>query len=113
MSVRDAAKDAGLTLADVGELLAPPKPRSWADAEERSDEIVEAMAVRHTEPPPRFGDEQIGEAIDEPREAIAAEFNHAGPAELPPDVDREPRGGVVKVEHRRGGRTVTSWFARR
>ena len=42
-TVKDEAKAAGLTLADVGDLIAAPKPRSWADVEERADEVRAAI----------------------------------------------------------------------
>ena len=34
------AKEHGLTLADVAELIAPPKPRKWADLDDRTDEVA-------------------------------------------------------------------------
>jgi hypothetical protein len=37
------AKEHGLTLADVAELIAPPKPRKWADLDDRTDEVRAAL----------------------------------------------------------------------
>lgn len=34
------AKEHGLTLADVAELIAPPKPQRWADLDDRTDEVA-------------------------------------------------------------------------
>ena len=43
------AKDHGLTLADVAELIAPPKPRKWADLDDRADEVRAALDEPRTE----------------------------------------------------------------
>jgi hypothetical protein len=43
------AKEHGLTLADVAELIAPPKPRKWADLDDRTDEVWAALDEPRTE----------------------------------------------------------------
>jgi hypothetical protein len=51
------AKEHGLTLADVAELIAPPKPRKWADLDDRTDEVRAALDLEHLRPvrtPPRW-----------------------------------------------------------
>ena len=94
MSIKDEL--GGRTLAELGEVMAPPKPRSWADVEERADEVRAAIAAGvpvH---------EQTGTAVDEPRVEVEGDT-------LPADTP-----AVYLHEHRnKRGRVVTSWFARR
>ena len=50
------AKDHGLTLADVAELIAPPKPQRWADLDDRADEVRAALDLSTA---------KTGEAVDQ------------------------------------------------
>jgi hypothetical protein len=51
-NAKTIAKEHGLTLADVAELIAPPKPRKWADLDDRADEVRAALAIDPEPPPP-------------------------------------------------------------
>lgn len=82
------AKEHGLTLADVAELIAPPKPRKWADLDDRTDEVRAALNT-----------EKTGEAVDEPRTEV--EGDYVAPA---------PVGELT--DHKQSGRRVTAWFVR-
>ena len=81
------AKEHGLTLADVAELIAPPRPRSWADLDDRTDEVRAAL--------------------DEPRAEVEGDPLHAEPE---PYVAPAPIGALT--DHKQPGRRVTAWFVR-
>jgi hypothetical protein len=80
------AKEHGLTLADVAELIAPPKPRKWADLDDRADEVRAALAI---DPEP---------AAPEPIDDVE------------PYVAPAPVGELT--DHKQPGRRVTAWFVR-
>ena len=84
---RTIAKEHGLTLADVAELIAPPKPRKWADLDDRTDEVWAALAI---DPEP---------AAPEPIDDVEPDF-----------VAPAPIGELT--DHKQPGRRVTAWFVR-
>ena len=88
-NAKTLAKEHGLTLADVAELIAPPKPRKWADLDDRADEVRAAIDLNT---------EKTGEAVDEPR------------TEVEPYVAPAPIGELT--DHKQPGRRVTAWFVR-
>ena len=79
------AKEHGLTLADVAELIAPPRPRSWADLDDRTDEVRAA--------------------VDEPRTEVEGDTLPAEPYVAPAPVGE-------LTDHKQPGRRVTAWFVR-
>ena len=85
MSIRDDARDAGYTLAELGEAMDAPKPRSWADVEDRADEAVAAL-TQLTAPP------------------------YTDTPEPDPYVAPAPVGELT--DHKQPGRRVTAWFVR-
>ena len=95
---RTLAKEHGLTLADVAELIAPPKPRKWADLDDRADEVRAAIDLNT---------EKTGEAVDEPRTEVEGD---PLPAEPEPYVAPAPVGELT--DHKQPGRRVTAWFVR-
>ena len=88
------AKDHGLTLADVAELIAPPKPRKLADLDDRTDEVRAALNT-----------EKTGEAVDEPRTEVEGDTLPAEPYVAPAPVGE-------LTDHKQPGRRVTAWFVR-
>ena len=90
------AKDHGLTLADVAELIDPPKPRKWADLDDRTDEVRAALDLNA---------EKTGEAVDEPRTEVEGDTLPAEPYVAP-----APIGELT--DHKQPGRRVTAWFVR-
>jgi hypothetical protein len=86
-NAKTLAKEHGLTLADVAELIAPPKPRKWADLDDRTDEVRAAL--------------------DEPRTVVEGDTL---PAEPEPYVAPAPVGELT--DHKQPGRRVTAWFVR-
>lgn len=86
-NAKTLAKEHGLTLADVAELIAPPKPRSWAALDDRADEVRAAL--------------------DEPRTVVKGDTL---PAEPEPYVAPAPVGELT--DHKQPGRRVTAWFVR-
>ena len=91
---RTIAKDHGLTLADVAELIAPPKPRKWADLDDRADEVRAALDA-----------DLAGGLAD----LDGAEVDTL-PAEPEPYVAPAPVGELT--DHKQPGRRVTAWFVR-
>lgn len=87
-NAKTLAKEHGLTLADVAELIAPPKPRKWADLDDRTDEVWAALAI---DPEP---------AAPEPIDDVEPE----------PYVAPAPVGELT--DHKQPGRRVTAWFVR-
>ena len=90
------AKEHGLTLADVAELIAPPKPRSWAALDDRADEVRAAIDLNT---------EKTGEAVDEPRTEVEGDTLPAEPYVAPAPVGE-------LTDHKQPGRRVTAWFVR-
>ena len=87
------AKEHGLTLADVAELIAPPKPRSWADLDDRTDEVRAA--------------------IDADLAGGLADLDGAEVDTLPePDPYVAPAPVGALTDHKQPGRRVTAWFVR-
>ena len=86
------AKEHGLTLADVADLIAPPKPRSWADLDDRTDEVRAAL------------DADLAGGL--------ADLDGAEVDTLPaePYVAPAPIGALT--DHKQPGRRVTAWFVR-
>jgi hypothetical protein len=80
------AKEHGLTLADVAELIAPPKPRSWAALDDRADEVRAALAI-------------------DPEPAAPEPIDDAEPYVAPAPVGE-------LTDHKQPGRRVTAWFVR-
>ena len=84
-NAKTLAKEHGLTLADVAELIAPPKPRSWAALDDRADEVRAAL--------------------DEPRTVVEGDTLPAEPYVAPAPVGE-------LTDHKQPGRRVTAWFVR-
>ena len=84
-NAKTLAKEHGLTLADVAELIAPPKPRKWADLDDRADEVRAAL--------------------DEPRTEVEGDTLPAEPYVAPAPVGE-------LTDHKQPGRRVTAWFVR-
>ena len=86
------AKEHGLTLADVAELIAPPKPRSWADLDDRTDEVRAA--------------------IDADLAGGLADLDGAEGDTLPAEPYVAPAPVGELTDHKQPGRRVTAWFVR-
>ena len=84
-NAKTLAKEHGLTLADVAELIAPPKPRSWAALDDRADEVRAAL--------------------DDPRTVVEGDTLPAEPYVAPAPVGE-------LTDHKQPGRRVTAWFVR-
>lgn len=95
-NAKTLAKEHGLTLADVAELIAPPKPRSWAALDDRADEVRAAIDLNT---------EKTGEAVDEPRTEVEGDTLPAEPYVAPAPVGE-------LTDHKQPGRRVTAWFVR-
>ena len=95
-NAKTLAKEHGLTLADVAELIAPPKPRSWAALDDRTDEVRAALDLNT---------EKTGEVVDEPRTEVEGDTLPAEPYVAP-----APIGELT--DHKQPGRRVTAWFVR-
>ena len=95
-AAKTIAKEHGLTLADVAELIAPPKPRSWAALDDRADEVRAAIDLNT---------EKTGEAVDEPRTEVEGDTLPAEPYVAPAPVGE-------LTDHKQPGRRVTAWFVR-
>ena len=93
---RTIAKEHGLTLADVAELIAPPKPRTWADLDDRADEVPAAIDPNT---------EKTGEAVDEPRTEVEGDTLPAEPYVAPAPVGE-------LTDHKQPGRRATAWSVR-
>ncbi len=85
-NAKTLAKEHGLTLADVAELIAPPKPRSWAALDDRADEVWAALAI-------------------DPEPAAPEPIDDAEPYVAPAPVGE-------LTDHKQPGRRVTAWFVR-
>ena len=95
-NAKTLAKEHGLTLADVAELIAPPKPRKWADLDDRTDEVRAAIDLNT---------EKTGEAVDDPPTAGGGDTRPAEPYVAPAPVGE-------LTDHKQPGRRVTAWFVR-
>lgn len=95
-NAKTLAKEHGLTLADVAELIAPPKPRSWAALDDRADEVRAALDLNT---------EKTGEVVDEPRTEVEGDTLPAEPYVAPAPVGE-------LTDHKQPGRRVTAWFVR-
>ena len=90
VDAKTIAKEHGLTLADVADLIDPPRPQRWADLDDRTDEVRAAIDLNA---------EKTGDAVDEPRTEV--EGDYVAPA---------PIGELT--DHKQSGRRVTAWFVR-